>query len=111
MSSDEDLPPPPQMEKSSAASTARSLPPEQPPTAATPAAAAAATPPEPEVAADKDEAAATGVPASTSSFLNHVSLCFCTIVETLAGVKAVHRPDKSVMNFRVLCCSHLYKSY
>ena len=111
MSSDEDLPPPPQMEKSSAASTARSLPPEQPPTAATPAAADAATPSEPEVAADKEEAAATGVPASTSSFLNHVSLCFHIIVESLAGVKAVHRPDRPVLNFRVLRCSHLCRSY
>ena len=109
MSSDEDLPPPPQVEKSSAASTARSLPPEQPPTPVTPA--ATATPPEPEAAADKEEAAATGVPASTSSFLNHVSLCFCIIVESLAGVKAVHGPDRPVLNFHVLRCSHLCRSY
>ena len=111
MSSDEDLPPPPPMEKSSAASTARSLPPEQPPTTATPAAADAATPPEPEVAANKDEAAATGVPASTSSFLDHVSLCFFAIVESLSGVKVLHRLDESVLNLLMLCCSHLYKSY
>ena len=109
MSSDEDLPPPPQMEKSSATSTARSLPPEQPPTPATPA--ATATPPAPEAAADKEEAAATGVPALTSSFLNHVSLCFCIIVESLAGGKAVHGPDRPVLNFRVFRCSHLCWSY
>ena len=109
MSSDEDFPPPPQMEKSSAASTARSLPPEQPPTPANPA--ATATPPAPEAAADKKEEVATGIPASTSSFLNHVSVCFCIIVESLAGVKAVHRPDRPVLIFRVLRCSHLCRSY
>ena len=69
------MPPPPTAEKSSAASTARTLPPEQPPTPATPAATATATPPEPEVAATESGAAAAGVPASTSSFLEHVSLC------------------------------------
>ena len=68
------MPPPPTAEKSSAASTARTLPPEQPPTPATPAATATATP-EPEFAATESGAAAAGVPASTSSFLEHVSLC------------------------------------
>ncbi len=104
------MPPPPTAEKSSAASTARTLPPEQPPTTATLAAVDTATPSEPEVAADKEEAAATGVPASTSSFLDHVSLCFCTIVESLALIRLVNKitqiQESTQMYLQILLGSH-----